>query len=251
VGNVAYERSLQNDHSSYTPEFRSRHSSTWPLTELGQEQARSAGDWLRINNLHTFDRYSVSPYVRALETAALLSLPTAHWYIEPYLREREWGTLDALPSNEQQERFAEALAKRDAEGYYWKPPNGESFASASIRIDQVIEAHSREHSHGKTIIVCHEEIMKIFRTRIEHVSEHEFKSLIEHPDEKIHNCQILHYTRRDERGKVHPFIIRRRSICPWDENLTDRNWKPIERKSFKNEDLQAIVETIKENRQKI
>jgi NAD+ kinase len=238
-GNVAIARAREGDDSGYSDEFRKRHSSTWKLTSYGCWQAEQAGRWLRQNGLERFSRYSVSPYHRALKTAALLKLPDAKWYIEPYLREREWGHLDTIPDSEKRARFAEAMARQDAEGYYWAPPNGESFAHASMRIDSVIESHSREHYDGNALIVCHEDVMRIFRVRIEHISEHNFKSAMD--AEPIHNCQVIHYSRMDETGFIHPFMVRRRSICPWDESLGDRSWRPIERKSFSNAELMKIV----------
>lgn len=238
-GNIAIAKSRTGDDSDYSDEFRRRHSGTWKLTDYGCWQAERAGRWLRRNSFERFNRYSVSPYHRALQTAALLKLPDANWYIEPYLREREWGHLDTLPDSEKVARFAEAMARQDAEGFYWAPPNGESFAQASMRIDSVIESHSREHSDGTAAIVCHEDVMRIFRVRIEHISEHDFKKAMD--DEPIHNCQILHYTRRDDTGDIHPFMMRRRSICPWDESLTDSTWKQIVRKSFSNAELLSIV----------
>jgi NAD+ kinase len=239
VGNVAIARARDGDDTAYTAAFRQAHSSTWQLTDLGREQAMSAGRFLRKHDLAHFDRYTVSPYDRALETAALLGLPNADWFTENYLREREWGHLDTLPDSEKWIRFAEAMERQDAEGFYWTPPNGESYAQASLRIDSVIAAHSREHGNGRAVIVCHEDVMRIFRVRIEHISQHDFKEAMD--SEPIHNGQILHYTRRDAEGTIHPFMVRRRSICPWDESLTDSSWKTIVRKSFSNEELLAIL----------
>ena len=62
----------------YTDEFRARHSSSFRLTERGCKQAEKAGAWIR-KEFPGFDRYLVSEYLRALETAALLNLPGADW----------------------------------------------------------------------------------------------------------------------------------------------------------------------------
>lgn len=239
-GNVALAQSRKGDDSGFTPEFRGRHSSTWKLTPYGCWQAEQSGLWLSRNDFTQFGRYTVSPHHRALQTAAFLKLPNANWYIEPYLREREWGQADVLTDSEKRARFAEIMERQDTDGFYWAPPGGESFAQVQMRVDSVLESHSREHFDDTAILVCHEDVMKIVRVRIEHIGEHEFQSAMD--AEPIHNGQIFHYTRRDENDVVHPFMVRRRSICPWDESLTDSTWKPIVRKSYSNQELLKIVQ---------
>ena len=76
-GNIAKRRSEAGDNSAFTPEFRKRHSSSLRLTGRGRSQAQMAGIWLR-NEFPDFDRYLVSEYLRAMETAAHLSLPGAN-----------------------------------------------------------------------------------------------------------------------------------------------------------------------------
>ncbi len=101
---VAYNRSWEGDHSLYTGAFLKRHSSLWRLTDRGREQAKTAGEWLRQNaqanpslnpaSAHeaqtSIYRYYVSEYIRAMETAALMELPNAKWFVEVQLRERDW-----------------------------------------------------------------------------------------------------------------------------------------------------------------
>ena len=67
-GNVALALSKKGDDSIYTDEFKNRHSSLWRLTKKGQEQAKSAGEWLKKNRgeLEPFYRCYTSEYVRAM-----------------------------------------------------------------------------------------------------------------------------------------------------------------------------------------
>ncbi|KAJ1617723.1 histidine phosphatase superfamily [Pavlovales sp. CCMP2436] len=96
-GNIAHRRSLRGDHALYeNPFFAQRHSSQWRLTNLGIEEAVKTGEWLRSNIDINFDRYYVSEYVRAMETAANLGLPDATWYSETFLRERDLGIFDLI-----------------------------------------------------------------------------------------------------------------------------------------------------------
>ena len=243
-GNIANRRSRLSDHSAFTTEFRKRHGSTWRLSDRGIEQAKAAGDWLKANHLNRFDRYSVSTHLRALETAAYLDLPDAKWYSEYYLREREWGELESMPDHERQERFADVLAKRRADSFYWQPPGGESLAQASLRVDRNIETLCRENSEGSVVNVCHGEVITLFRVRIERIPPHEFKDATKAPGEKINNCQILHYSRQDECGQIFPFMVRRRSICPWDMTRSTNEWQPIVRRNYSNMDLMSIAESV-------
>ena len=102
-GNVARSRSKTGDHSYYAGEFKNRHSAMWRLTDKGREQAESAGTWLHKENLNVFDRYYVSEYLRAMESAARLNLHDSTWYAEMLLRERDWGKLDLLSEKERHE----------------------------------------------------------------------------------------------------------------------------------------------------
>ena len=88
-GNVANRASRNRDNSFFTPEFLERHSRTFRLTDKGIAQAEAAGEWLRANVPTLFDRFYVSDYIRAKETAVHLHLPHAFWRQEFHLRERD------------------------------------------------------------------------------------------------------------------------------------------------------------------
>ena len=131
----AYNRSWEGDHSLYTGAFLNRHSSLWRLTDRGREQARTAGEWLRAhtrsvnedptnpaNVQSTIYRYYVSEYIRAMETAALMELPEAKWFVEVQLRERDWGTFDIMSQKERVVRFSEETRRRDRDSLFYAPP---------------------------------------------------------------------------------------------------------------------------------
>lgn len=243
-GNVANKRSRRGDNSAFTKTFRNRHSSQWRLTDRGKEQARVAGRWIRDTIGRHFDRCYVSEYLRAMETAALLKLPGAEWYKEFYLRERDWGELDVMPDDERRRRFAGALRKREADSFFWTPPGGESMAQLCLRVDRVLNTLHRECSDMKVIIVCHGEVMWAFRVRLERMSQGRFIALDEstRPADHIHNCQVIHYTRRDPGTDA---LLRRydwmRSVCPTDPKKSFNLWVPIVRERHSNTDLLKLV----------
>ncbi len=249
-GNVAQKASKRGDHSHFTPEFRKRHNSTWRLSEKGREQASAAGKWIHENmaSLLPFDRYYVSEYARAVETAARLGLQGAEWKVDFYLRERDYGVFEAMTEEDRWERFADAMRVRDMDSFFWAPPQGESMAELCLRVDRMIDTLHRECSQKRVLIVCHGEVMWAFRVRLERMLQDRYKALdtSKHPFNHIHNCQILHYTRRRDgpsrdEPSISPFYERMRSICPTDLTLSRNQWEPIERRSYSNDDLLTML----------
>ncbi len=244
-GNEANSASRKGDNRHFTEEYRARHGSQWRLTGLGCRQADAAGEWLRANNLSRFDRYYTSDYIRARETAVHLDLPDASWFPAPRLRERDWGGLESIPEQERLDKFREEIERRQVQPFYWRPPYGESMADLTDRIDMVLGTLSRECSDKRVIIVCHGEVMWGFRVLLERMGQERYMELdaSKHPFDKIHNCQILHYTRRDpETGLITPYYNWMCSICPWNTALSSNEWQPIERKRYSNEELRRTVE---------
>ena len=246
-GNLANTRSKKGDDSHFTNEFLSRHSSLWRLTNKGREQAKIAGQWLKNNLDPKFDRYYVSEYIRAMETAALLKLPNAQWLVEFYLRERDWGDLDVMTEEQRQAQYSKSLKRRAVDSFFWTPPNGESMAEACLRIDRVLNTLHRECADKRVIIVCHGEIMWTFRVRLERMSQEDYKKLdaSKNPCDHIHKCQIIHYTRKNPKtNKIEPYLNWMRSICPTNLKLSRNDWQQIKRRSFSNENLLNRVKKV-------
>ena len=244
-GNIAIRRSKKGDESDFTPHYRERHSSLLRLTDKGREQAKAASAWLRdpSQGLSTFDAFFVSEYLRAMETAAHLELPHANWFVDFYLRERDWG--DTLPHSERTGKLLHVMQQKYTEPFYWKPPRGESMADLCMRVDRVLDRLHRECADKRVIVVCHGEVIWAFRIRIERLTQARYKELdlSDDPQHRIHNCQVLHYSRRDpENGKLTGHLNWVRSVCPWDQSLSSDVWSPIKRPSWSNETLKKHVE---------
>ena len=244
-GNVATSLSKKGDNSMFTKEFLNRHSSTWRLTGKGREQAIIAGKWVKRNIGETFFRYYVSEYDRAKETAALLDLPEAKWMITYYLRERDWGSLDVMPFRERKQRFRENLCRKEIDPFYWTPLNGESMPTLCLRLEKILDTLHRECDGCDALLVVHGEVMWGMRYLIERLTHVDIMRLeySKDPRDKIHNCQIIHYTRKDpETGSIAPYLNWMRSVCPTDLSLSENEWQPINRRKFSNEDLLHEVE---------
>jgi broad specificity phosphatase PhoE len=243
--NLAQKYSSMGDDRFWTPEFKTRHTSKYRLTDLGREQSIAAGQWIKENIGPNFDKYLCSEYARARETAALLGLPLAKWDIEFYLRERDRGVLQHLSKKEAAESYGEEIKRSELDQFYWAAPGGESIANSCLRCDRVMSQLSQKCSGYKVIIVCHGNIMLAFKIRLERMKQSSFHQLLTDPSQKLYNCQIVHYSRRNpETGEVHPSINWVRSVCPWGNNLVKPEWKSIHPLTFSNEQLLASVQNI-------
>jgi NAD+ kinase len=246
-GNYAYGLSYRGDDRYFTPgsPFLQRHGSKWRLTERGRRQAQATGAWLREHVASAFDRYYTAEYLRAMETAAHLGFAQAQWYCEFYLRERDWGKFDVMPIEQRKREYADDMRRRELDRFYWTPPGGESMATLCLRIDRVLNTLHRECADKRVLLVCHGEVMWAFRVRLERMAQHRYQELdySRDPFDKIHNGQVLHYTRRDPAtGLLAPHLNWMRSVCPWDLTRSRNDWQVIERLRYSGEDLLAVVE---------
>lgn len=245
-GNVAVQMSKDGDDSAFTEEFTERHSKTWKLTEKGIEQAKEAGQWLINNGYAKFDHYYVSPYDRTLQTAAYMGLPGANWHRPKLtLRERDRGRLDATSVQVLKNEHPDVEKGEQQDAYLYRFPGGESMADSELRARHMCTTLEREASGQDVVIVTHGEMMLSFEKLLEGFSLDEFMRRFNSHDnfDKIHNCQILQYSRIDHiTGKLNNYYVSKRSICPWDLSKSSNEWKYIKREKFTNEQL---LESIK------
>lgn len=248
-GNEAYRNHENGDKDAFTEEFLRIHSSKWQLTEDGRKQAKQAGEWIRENTGLKFNYFYSSDYIRALETALLLNLSKAQWIPNNYLEERSWGTMDMIPPEKRKIKFREELKVKDQDPYNWRPPGGgESVAELCGRIDRFLDSLVRVATDKNVIVVCHGVIMWAFRVRLERMTSDVFKELYlsKDPQNKIHNCQILWYS------KVNPKTQKCEDQLDWVQSVNPINpeissgWKRIERPKYSNKALAAHIEAIKD-----
>jgi len=245
VGNLIQGVQRKNKKLKVPSSFYKQHTYEWRLTQLGVEQAFIAGEWIRKNIGTKFDRYYSSSYVRAQETAGHLNLPGAQWFLNPYLGERNWGILDRFTPEEREKRFAQDFKAKKINVFYWAPPRGESMLDLCLRVDRVLDTLHRECSGKRVVMINHGEIMWTHRFRLERMTVSQYLDLNEskHPFDRIHNCQVIHYTRRDPKtGKIAPYLNWMRSVCPTDLSLSLNKWVKIKRRSYSNEELLAFAE---------
>ena len=240
-GNIVHKASRRGDNRLFTPEFRNRHSRTFRLTDKGIAQAQAAGKWLRANVSMPLDRFYVSDYIRAKETAGLLALPNARWRVEYQLRERDRALDDNMPDDERRTEFAREQRQYELDPFLAYPAGGgESIAQMCLRMKaDFIEHISRECFDKRVIAICHGHVMRPLQLEFEHLGHDDFIRLDESEDhaDKIHNCQIFWYTRRDPFTQgLMPHLVARRSVCAMGA-VGDTGWQPIARRKFSNQEL--------------
>src|SRR5687767_6848821 len=160
-GNVANRASRSGDNTFFTPGFRERHSRDFRLTDKGIEEAEAAGRWLKANVAQPLDRFYVSDYVRAKETAAHLNLPTAAWRVEFHLRERDMALMDNCPDDEKRRLFGLESRQYDLDPFFSYPAGGgESVAVLAMRLKaSMLEHWARECSDKRVVAVCHGHVL--------------------------------------------------------------------------------------------
>lgn len=227
--NVAYEadragnpEALQEIASSDNPEYT-------PLTIRGRQQAILAGEWLRKQpQLASFDRYLVSPYPRALETAMLLDYNPMAWQIVQNLRERSWG--DLLCISRQDPWYKTAFAGQKIDPVNWRPWNGETLVESRERAEFFLNAMETDGSFS-ALCVTHGEFITVLKCCLEGFTEAEFfQEAMSHTNQhSVKNGHVLWYTRQNpETGVVHSRYRWRYSICPWDPKGSPNTWIRIE-----------------------
>ncbi|HXV26886.1 MAG TPA: histidine phosphatase family protein [Candidatus Paceibacterota bacterium] len=244
-GNVANRASRGGDHCFFTDEHRGRHSREFRLTDRGIVQAKAAGEWIRKNVPLPLDRFYVSDYIRAKETAYLLDLPDALWRSEFHLRERDHALMDNITDAEKKECFATEQALYEQDPFLAYPAGGgESFAMHCFRLKATMLEHwARECSDKRVIAVCHGHVMRALQVELEALDHDDFIRLnaSDEPRDRIRNCQVMWYSRRDpDTKKLHDAVVAVRSASPSENN--DFMWRRIVRRKFTNEGLRAEVE---------
>ena len=217
-GNVAVKASEDGDNRHFTEEYRNRHSSLWRLTDRGIEQAQAASNFLEEHIDPYFDRQYMSHFLRAQETAYWLDLPNDRWREDIFIRERNWGDFDRIPADERVRVHAQSAIEKEVDPFYWRPPNGESIADVVMRLKAtIIDTLHRECSDMRVIIVCHGEIMWALRFLLEGLTVGQYHELEGKTDlvNRIRNCQVLWYTRREKNGELSRKLVRASSVCPW------------------------------------
>jgi len=207
TGNVAREQAMAARAEVIDID---RRDADVPLTDLGQQQARTVGRWLagRPAGRQPQVVWS-SPYRRARQTAELalaetpLTLPVR---LDERLRDRELGTLDRLTSFGIRQRFpAEADRRRWLGKLYYRPPGGESWADVALRLRSFLRDLDRGDLPERALLVCHDAVILLIRYVCQAFDEDELIRL--NRTESIGNASVTTLYRADPGGPWRPELV--------------------------------------------
>ena len=111
--------------------------------------------------------------------------------------------------------------------------------------------HQGHPAASSAVVVCHGNLMRAFRVRLERMTQAMFlsweKAADTNPEEDIHNCSIFHYSRQDPANPSHiyPYYTFFRHIRPYpDPSVAPPAFRRIYWPHFSNEQLlQHISDT--------
>ena len=169
-----------------------------PLSDLGVDQSIAVGEWFAQRpEDERPDVILCSPYVRARETARLLSGtaalgPALMLRVDERLREKEFGILDRLTRLGIQQKHPELDEQRRHVGkFYFRPPGGESWCDVILRLRSLLEMMTREYGDRRVLVVAHQVIVNCMRYLIEQMDEHQILGIDREGD--VPNCAVTSY----------------------------------------------------------
>lgn len=174
-----------------------------PLSEAGRQQAEGLGHWLSSRDADSRpDVVWVSPYLRARQTAEL-ALETAGIdvpvVVDERLREREFGVLDGLTRKGITAQWPDEAERRAVVGkFYHRPPGGESWTDALLRVRSALADVRLSHDGGRVLVVAHQVIVLLFRYVLEGMTEADVLAVDAQGD--VANCSLTSYRRSTSGG---------------------------------------------------
>jgi len=144
----------------------------------------------------------------------------------------------------EKEKYGDSLRIKELDAYYFQPPSGESIAGVCLRIEHWLSDLKKSSSGLRVVCVCHGNVMKALRIRIEKIKQQDWIEL-ENSVNTTENCHIIHYSRRDPyTGKISSDFKFMRSVCPWDTRRSANEWTEIMRPTFTSKELRETSEII-------
>lgn len=134
-----------------------------PLTERGVAQASAIGRFLAALPVAASASLVASPQGRARRTAEIISEALgsiAPLRVDERLREHSLGSWDGLTYNELEARFPHIFEGEDRHDWYFRAPNGESYAALAARIGEWL---GEQDETAPVIVVAHGLVSRVLR----------------------------------------------------------------------------------------
>ena len=149
---------LRHGQSQWNLENRFTGWMDVPLTDMGETEARQAGEKIKAAGLH-FDRTFTSVLQRAIRTLELVldvldqaGLPNER---DQALNERHYGDLQGLDKAETAKKFGDAQVRLWRRSYDVAPPGGESLENTAARTLPYLQSNILPAVHaGQHVLVA-------------------------------------------------------------------------------------------------
>lgn len=168
----------------------------------------------------------------------------AKWDTEIFLREQDLGKFTGESQADREDKFAEEIARRKRDAFYFCPAGGESVAMCTERVERWLHELHRTCSGLRVLAVCHGNILKSIFVRLERMLQTDWHKFTTDEHYKTYNCQIIHYSRRNpETGEIHSKLQWVKSVCPALGKIDGpgNGWRRIVRTEMTNEELKQII----------
>lgn len=246
--NIVQHYQKQGENFALEGKINSRVDWKQRLSPHGREQARVAEKNLRqiYGGLNFFDKRYVSPFIRARETAVLLSgVGDFLWRIDDRLSERIWGIYGVVSRQEQRSHFPLTARLANDDPWYIRYDGGESLFDVYNRFKSFRAKLGRKHSGENVLIVAHKQLIQTACYDIEKMLPEDWDRLWQDPRYDVPNLGLVEFSR------VNPFDARdiredftwRRIINLGEKNLRGvDNWEEfVADKSFMTEEIMAQI----------
>ncbi|WP_018132446.1 histidine phosphatase family protein [Effusibacillus pohliae] len=140
---------VRHGETLWNRQARLQGSQDIPLSDIGIEQARTAAAHL---SKERWDLLYSSDLSRAKHTAECINqrLNVPH-YLEPGLRERNYGSLEGMTRDEIEARYPGVLSQPDQHPI----PGLETYEALSQRVRETVESIAQRHPGKRILIVTH------------------------------------------------------------------------------------------------
>jgi broad specificity phosphatase PhoE len=194
IGNIARDESFKrsNDSFYFDPNFMDLNPDHWELTELGKEQSKKAGEFLRQVLLLNPGEYISSNTARTRQTAGYV-FPDAILNInEPLVKERAFAGHDKITKSDWQSRLSSAGLSEVEDSYEWKVPGGESASDMEVRLKSFLNKLGEVVSdHDETFIFTHGDLIQVLRVILHKIDAEKYVQFKQLDSNYVRNCQIF------------------------------------------------------------
>lgn len=228
--NIIQKLAKKDKNYQYPESYKTTPDREVRLSDLGREQTKKTGEFLKKEYPNGFDSIYVSDHTRAKETAALVCL-AAGWdnvkiKVDPQLGERNWGNFHHQDSEKRAKFFSDK--KRDP--LHTPIADGETLLEARNRTRVLLERVARQYSGKNVLVFTHGEYIECLWSEIAHMRTEEQVEFFAGEGGDIKNCQVVEFESNLD-GKISNV----RSSNP---HLGEEGkWHKLEKKSFTPEEL--------------